>query len=72
MAFVDLKSNSALKDNKSHNLLKSVFPQIMSNNSLKAYLIVTSLGTQLPESMTLVQSLFQNCQSKNDIPNNNE
>ena len=31
--FVDLKSNSALKSNKSHNLLKVFFTQIMSNNS---------------------------------------
>ena len=31
--FVDLKSNLALKSNKGHILLKSVLPQIMTNNS---------------------------------------
>ena len=29
--FVNLKSNLAHKSNKGHNLLESVFPQIMSN-----------------------------------------
>ena len=31
--FVDLKSNSAPKSKNGHNLLKSFYPQIMSNNS---------------------------------------
>ena len=31
--FVNLKSNLALKSNKGHNLLQSVFAQMMSNNS---------------------------------------
>ena len=33
MSFVNLKSNLALKSNKSHNLMKGVSPSKMSNNS---------------------------------------
>ena len=33
ITFINLKSNSALISNKGHNLLNSVFPQIISNNS---------------------------------------
>ena len=38
--FVDLKSNSALKSNKGHNLLKSVFmPLLVSYNGIYSRII---------------------------------